>query len=969
MSGESISWRVLQAPTVSTHRGPVGLKSKSRAVLLKLLLADGRSVPTERIVDFLWGDEPPKTARNSIARFIADLRSSLGPFGVRIITDDIGYRADVREGEFDLRNAQVAISRARESAADNDDDGSHGFLELALDLLGSEPNPGLMDLAEADSDLRAHEELRIETLHRFAEVQLRRGEHESLIPRLTRAVDEHPYHEELWALLMISLDRSGRLTEALRTGQRVRETLADVGSSPGSRVSEIERSILDRTDDRARPNPQQLYGPIVDNSREAHGVGEPTTPLVGRARELADLTDALTRHRHVTITGLGGIGKTRLALAVARAEHLNESAVYRIGLRTVTDPELLVPTIAVALGITPMAGSGDLLTLVQLLSRQSFLLVLDNCEHLLEACAELVDALYELAPMIRILATSRHALGSANELVYQLGPLAVPDPDDASAESASVSLFIDRSTDHLDLDVPNQQLLGQLCAICHSLGGVPLAIELAAAQMAEISPSTLLARVGTSPLEAVERVIEWSWGNLTPAQQVLLSRLSVLGGGWTADAAAAVCSESQTVGDDVAELVKQSLVVPIETDNTERFEMLEPVRKFAEERLDERAETEIVKDRLVRWVLDLSGDHTITEHHAYAHLSQALEPEHSNIIRALAHLQGADRSEELAQVALHTTGFWINHGFADQALRWLLPLVDDPALSRSTHCAVLSMLTAAHHTLGNLEEIAPTGMRALEEAGDELYEWLTVLTGYFGLWSLLSPMDRTDQEFYELSLETAEASPARELNLAIAAMYRGHVEYAKRDYDRAVDYFRDARARLEHPGRVLVIVEVGEALALFTGGRRAEALVATESWRSVPHTDQWHYTIEVVRAIVAGGTGDPHKATADLAATVRNLPPAGIWGRSGEIQLAFGLLAYYRGEPELSAELLATARSRDTLLIGTCIEHIIETRGIESDEGWLEIASDFWSRVLPSNVLSDRQVTTPELLSRWGARP
>lgn len=258
-----ITWRLLDAATVETDDGPVLLSGRCQTVLIRLLIDRNRVVRSDQLVDALWGDDPPKTARNAIAQFVGGLRRKLGEAGSRIHTEGDGYRLEVLPDELDLDVAQVAFDSSGLSGLDAD----RAKLLLGLAQFDSWPNHALSSLCYgAESHLVRCEELRIALIERLGDQKLSTGEHRVLIARTEMALGTHPYHEGLWAQLMLALHRSGRHAEALRAYQRADAALEEIGLRPSATLRSVEAEILsaDLTPDPAGDLPVDLTGAVPD---------------------------------------------------------------------------------------------------------------------------------------------------------------------------------------------------------------------------------------------------------------------------------------------------------------------------------------------------------------------------------------------------------------------------------------------------------------------------------------------------------------------------------------------------------------------------------------------------------------------------------------------------------------------------------------------------------------------------------
>lgn len=947
-----VSWRLLRPDPVDIAGEPIRLTSRPRAVLYRLLLEPNRPVTSDQIAQFIWGDAPPKAASNSVARFVSDLRVAFGPLRDRIVTTSNGYHVVVLAGELDIDVARGILDESRRWEI-VDPERSHLLLASGLDLVGDGPNPIWATLPASGYHSREHDELRLALLEQHFDVQLRRQRHREVVAELEAAVTRHPFHEGLWARLMTALGRSGRATEALRAGRRARSALSDAGLVIGEPLRRIESELASGVFGDASDS--DVTDGLPGSTFSTYGITEPRNPLIGRTEALNRLDAAVRDHRLVSVVGLGGVGKTRVALAVVRPREQAGTTVHRVGLRGVSDPRLVASTIATVIGIPSSAQLVNPDTLAHAARHDSFLLVLDNCEHLAGACRAVLVALLDKAPGVRIITTSRVALDVPGEHVFSLGMLAVPVA--GTSASASVTLFLDRARQHLPTGLVSDGDLQCAASIAQSLGGHPLALELAAAQLVDITLQALSERIDASPRDpfseqdpaakSLDDLMNSTWDHLPASQQSLLARLSVFRGGWTIDAADIVCSDGPTVATDMAGLIGRGLVTPVTSQGTVRYEMLDPVRGFAEGRLADRSATVVFHDRLTTWIIGLAAHWEIADGHVIAEATVDLLAERDNLVIALHHLDRAGRAEELAWLAVRSSSMWVNHGFAQEVIRWLSPAVDDESLSRQVRSAAAAMLLSASHSLGLLDDLTRLAMRSIEFADGEAHDWIPAVAAFMGMWSMLSPAPMTSDEFNDLARTVAEQSPSARSNLAICSLYRAHLEFGLRRYEAAAELFEQALTLTRLPGRLLLVAEVGYGLATYMTGRHDDAVANVATWRSRADTDEWHYIIDLYRAIIIGGAGQAERATVELAGRVRLLRSASIWGRADEIQTAFGLLAGFRGELDLSVELLSTTTNRDILLLGITIEHVAGQRGVVDDAGWFEIAQEFATRVLP----------------------
>lgn len=940
----SIRWEVVGSRTATINSVELELKLRPRAVLLRLLLDPNRIVSIDGLADFLWADNPPKTQRNSIARFVADLRRGLGPYGDRIETAVGGYRVVVQAGELDRDVVLAALSNARR-LSEIDVEEAHDHIVAATDLVRAHPNKWLFELPNPEPTLVPLAELQLQVLKTLAELKLRTSRHAELVATLQHGLESHPFHEELWGQLMVALHRSGRSAEALRAGQRLRSHLANVGLQPGSAFSGIESRIL-------------LGSPAGPGQDGFKAQAEP----LGRASDLDSLGAVMAEHRFVTVTGLGGSGKSELISAMCGDEELNAIAVYRVDLRWVRDSARVVPAVATAVGVPASLPVATPEELAQHLARVSGLLVLDNAEHLRSECAALADTVLAAAGGLRLLVGSREPLRAAGEYVYRLSMLKTLASGGQPSPSPAAASLIAQAASLADVGDLEPRLLESIEAICEALGGHPMAVQLAAGLLSLSTAQDLQAQLkGSTAARAPAAILDLAWQLLDPGQQRVLARLSVFAGGCTPTAAAAVASEGEPVGDDLAALVAHGL---LKITPEGRLLLDATIREFAAARLSDRRETSAMRDRLTDWLRELTASWGIAELGAFAEPVTVLLPERSNLIEALLHLAGENRSEEIAWFAVRSYGLWTNHGQSAEIFRWLGPLVDDISVPRAARSAVAAALVEANLTIGDFGSMASMSEKSIELADGGVYDWTPNAAGFLALWSLVVPMELTTEEFLDMAETTAVETESSAVNGAMALMRRAHIAHHRRHYDDAVDYFGKALALIDHPGRLLLALETGEAISLYLAGRNSEALDSVAAWRSQAFTDEWHYQVDVVRAVIVGGCGEPEAATSALSEALRRHQPIAVWARADEFQIAFGLLADMRGESKLGAELLATSLSGSPFLLSIVVEHIVASRQLGAN-GFHDVSLELQARNLPATPYRGTARTHSELISWW----
>ncbi|MBB6351012.1 BTAD domain-containing putative transcriptional regulator [Nonomuraea muscovyensis] len=603
---------------------------KVRALLADLLVNAGQVVSADRLVDDLWRGEPPANPAGALQVRVSQLRRALEdaePGGKNLVVSrPPGYLLAAAPGALDATAFAELVTRAGTAG------GPRERATLLAEALGLWRGPVLADFADeefARPAITRLEEQRLAALEQHAETRLELGEHGALAAELGDLAARHPLRERLRAAHMLALYRAGRQSEALATYADLRERLADeLGLDPGPELAELHRAILVQ-------DPALSSAPPPERPRT--NLPAPMSGLIGRDDELAETRALLENARLVTLTGSGGVGKTRLALEIAaRAAEAYADGVWLVELaaldrRTAAAAEPgggpVAEAVLAALDIRESAESRTPAErLAQALRDRRTLLVLDNCEHLVEQVAELVEPLLRAAPGLRVLATSREPLALPGEVLWSVPPLDLPADDglDAMRRSGAVRLFAARaaaSTRGFVLDAGNAEAVARLC---RALDGIPLALELAATRVRALGVHGVVARLddrfrllGSGPRGVPERqrtlgaVIDWSWDLLGEPERAVLRRLAVHAGGCTLEAAEEVCAAPGAdpgldVLDVLARLVDRSLVDVVETPAGTRYRLLESVAAYCLDRLADAGELDRVRGAHVRHYLALA---------------------------------------------------------------------------------------------------------------------------------------------------------------------------------------------------------------------------------------------------------------------------------------------------------------------------------------------------------------------------
>jgi predicted ATPase len=735
-----MEFRVLGPLEVVGASGPLRLGGRKEQVVLAALVVDAdRVVSTDRLLDVLWGEGVPNTGLKTLRSHLSRIRARLKPWGQPIETVADGYMLRTEACEIDSLRFEHLLAEARELRDHGDHAHAVDLLDEALDLWRGRALHGLEDLDFARIESARLEELKLEALEARIDSKLELGHHDRIVSETERLVEEHPLREELWRSLMVALYRSGRQAEALRTFQRLRSLLGkELGIEPSQELKGLEEAILLQSDDVAAPT----------TSDRLDFVPETRTSFIGRRDEMTELRSMLGAHRCVTVTGTGGSGKTRLAIEVIQGLSDDyESGILFVELAALSDPDLVPEHLGTALGDVGSHTDDVTRALTEFLAPRNLLLVIDNCEHLAQATAQLIDSLLLGCPRLSILATSREPLGTSGEAIFRTPPLELPDSDAPVVEqeaAEAVRLYVDRVRafdQEFCLDDHNREAV---VSICRTLDGIPLALELAAARTRAMAPAEIAARMDyrfailtsglrTAPArhQTLKATIDWSYNLCAEAPRTVLCRLSVFAGGWSLDAAESVVSggtiDRSEVAGLLARLVDRSLVERSVVAGESRYRLLETIRQYAFDALVATGEAPTVSNRHCEWYAglaeraepELKGSNQVD-------WWQRLEREHDNTRSAIAwSLAGPDPSCAF-RLVIALGWFWFQRGYWREAWRWTQRCLEqgtkvDPVLMARVVYATGSIEIIR----GNIEPLEPLLVEALEAcrvAEDELGE-------------------------------------------------------------------------------------------------------------------------------------------------------------------------------------------------------------------------------------------------------
>jgi len=669
-------------------------RRRKAASLIKLLaLAPHHRLHREQMMDLLWPELDAEAAANNLHRTLHVARHALEP---QAPAADSGYLR-LRGEQLELCPEVplwVDVNAFEEAAATARHAREPGTYRAALDLYAGEFLPGDRYAAWAQDRREGLRQTYLSLLSEMAVLHEEREDYGPAIEALRKVVAEEPAHEGAHAGLMRLYALAGRRDEALGQYERLREGLSREAREPNAASRRLHGEVLA---DRFPPTHPPRERPTENaNGERRHNLPAARTSFVGREPELVEVKRALAMTRLLTLTGAGGSGKTRLALEVAKSlAGAYPDGAWLVELAGLSHPALVPGEVAEALEVREQPGRPLTVTLADSLRTKDLLLVVDNCEHLTDACAYLVDTLLKGCPRLRILATSREALGVAGEVNWRVHPLSFPDPRrsptvDELSSYESTRLFLERARHRNPAFALSARNAWAVAQVCERLGGIPLAIELAAARVGTLSAEQICGRLEdslklltmgnrTAPprQQTLRGALDWSYELLSEPERKLFGRLSVFVGGWTLEAAEALEAGESIEEGDVLDLLSQladksMVVVEAAEDGGLRYGMLEPVRQYGQEKLEESAEADAVRRWHASWYLELAkGAEPWLRGARQKTWLERLEREHDNLRAALS--WALERGE--AELGLWFGGalgeFWYMSGYLSEGRRWL----------------------------------------------------------------------------------------------------------------------------------------------------------------------------------------------------------------------------------------------------------------------------------------------------------
>ncbi|WP_226024501.1 AfsR/SARP family transcriptional regulator [Streptomyces hyderabadensis] len=950
--------------------------ARLRALLTVLALRAGRAVPAGLLVEEVWDGDPPADAPGALQALVGRLRRALGADAV--VSADGGYRLAAVPDDVDLHRFERLAGEGTRALADGDAAKAAAVLDDALALWR---DPVLPDLPDRTAETARWTTRRLDALRARHTAALDLGQAEQSLPELTALCDGHPLDEPLQALRLRALRDTGRTAEALAAYEDVRRLLADrLGTDPGPELRALHGGLLAPADP-ARPVPADA--PPGTGTPRSPGASAPAeaprapataarprgnlrarlTSFVGRDGDVEALRADLAATRLVTLLGPGGAGKTRLSQEAAEgAGEVARDGVWLAELAPVDDPADVPEAVLTAVGaretVLYRAGAEEMRAvtgadgqaraverLVEHCGRRRMLIVLDNCEHVVDAAARLTEELLARCPHLTVLATSREPLGVRGESLRPVEPLSEP---------AALRLLADRgAAARPGFRVDADQETAAACAeICRRLDGLPLAIELAAARLRMLTPRQIADRLddrfrlltsGSRTVlprqQTLRAVVDWSWDLLDAGEREVLGRLSVFAGGCDLAAAEAVCGPAAL--DALGSLVDKSLVVaaPV-TDRLSgdgmRYRLLETVAEYAGERLDETGGRPAAARAHLTYYRELARttDPLLRGARQLAAIER-LEREYENLRTALRHAIAERDEQEALCLALSLVWYWQMRDLRVEARNWfaeVMALGPDPFTEpvtrarpvwerctsapppmtgevlaeawRGVHLAHLACMDTELDAWQN-----PAAQRKLRVIADTYEPGMPQTCSSPGLLWFYSVMLTGDmarlRKIMDATVRTCRETPGYEWELAGALQMRANMLANRTDW--AGDAVRDADESLEIYDRLGDAWGMAEALS-----GRAEArervgeyrLAAADYRAAAKHAERLgaHAQVDVLQARLGSvllEAGDPERGERVLREVIDRTAGA---GHNGAMPAARLFLAGHLGMTGRTAE-------------------------------------------------------------------
>jgi predicted ATPase/DNA-binding SARP family transcriptional activator len=795
---------------------------KAKSLVKLLALAPEHRLHRERASELLWPDRDAAAAANNLHQALFVARRALETAGL-----DGAAAIELRDDALLLGAVTVDVEDFETAAAGARGSANAPLLQAAVGLYAGELLPE--DRYEEWCSVR-RESLReqcIALLLELSALEAEAGDGSAAVRWLQRALGEDPLHEEAHRRLMTLFALSGRRQQALAQYQRLRQALRrEFEDVPDAETRQLYQSILSGSfsgpeEGERGPDDEQERAPRASQAAGArHNLPLRLTSFVGRRRELGEVWRLLDRSRLVTLTGPGGCGKTRLALEAASGRLRGfPDGVWLIDLAPIADQSLIPDAVAQVLGVQLRAGQPPATALAVQLAARKMLIVLDNCEHLIDSCARVALELVRSCPELTVLATSREPLHVPGELAWRVPSLSLPEPSDGlTAEELlrceAGRLFCERAAESAPGFEPGGENTRAIAEICVRLDGMPLALELAAARARLLSPRQIAERLGDSLTllaagsrtaltrqQTLRATLAWSHELLTQEERVLFRRLAVFSGSFALDSAEGICSSGDLdelqVLDLLDRLVDKSLVTVDHHAGEARYRLLETVRQYARERLEEAGERGELERRHLDWFAAFALERVPPlGQAATGGIPPRLDAEHDNLRAALAAAL-REHPDIALRLAVTLWPWWLARSHFAEGARMLEAALAASPNQGALRADGLLALVALHVRLGDAPLYLDRGEEAVvirRNLGDRRLAAQALLQmGHY----LYSMDPDASQSHFDEALVIATSSGDRFLTAALAHA-QALLDCARSRYADADPLLTQAAELLEH---------------------------------------------------------------------------------------------------------------------------------------------------------------------------